>query len=93
MIIYCDVKYEQDLQIEVDKFTSFYAATDEKHNPNDEKSNLKNIKTRGIEVETWHFGQKYSNPMKDIKSVIVMVKTYLYIWDHGVGLSRLVELL
>ena len=87
-----EVNYEQDLQSEVDKFTSFYAATDEKHNPNDEKiKSLNIIKTRGIEVgHIFHFGQKYSNPMNATVSDSDGQNIPVYMGSYGVGLSRLV---
>ena len=59
-----NINYNDDLQKEVDKYTSFYAATEEKHDPNDHKKNINLVKTRGIEVgHIFHFGQKYSIPM------------------------------
>ena len=87
-----EVNYEQDLQSEVDKFTSFYAATDEKHNSNDEKiKSLNIIKTRGIEVgHIFHFGQKYSNPMNATVSDSDGQNIPVYMGSYGVGLSRLV---
>jgi prolyl-tRNA synthetase len=87
-----EVNYEQDLQSEVDKFTSFYAATDEKHNPNDKKiKSLNIIKTRGIEVgHIFHFGQKYSNPMNATVSDSDGQNIPVYMGSYGVGLSRLV---
>ena len=46
-----NINYNDDLQEEVNKFTSFYAATEEKHVSNnfDDKDNTL-IKTKGIEV-------------------------------------------
>ncbi|MDC0228148.1 proline--tRNA ligase [Alphaproteobacteria bacterium] len=87
-----DVDYKNDLQKEVQKYTSFYAATDEKHDPKSYKKNSDNlIKTKGIEVgHIFHFGQKYSTPMKanvnahDGKNIPVFMGSY------GVGISRLV---
>lgn len=87
-----EINYERDLQNEVDKFTSFYAATEEKHNPNDKKiQSLKLIKTRGIEVgHIFHFGQKYSKPMNAIVNKNDGKNTPVYMGSYGVGLSRLV---
>ena len=87
-----EVNYEQDLQSEVNKFTSFYAATEEKHNPNDEKTKSLNIiKTRGIEVgHIFHFGQKYSNPMNATVSDNDGQNIPVFMGSYGVGLSRLV---
>ena len=87
-----EVDYTKDLQKEVQKYTSFYAATDEKHDPKTYKNNSDDlIKTKGIEVgHIFHFGQKYSTPMKanvntdDGKSIPVFMGSY------GVGISRLV---
>ena len=87
-----EINYERDLQNEVDKFTSFYAATEEKHNPNDKKiQSLNLIKTRGIEVgHIFHFGQKYSKPMNAIVNKNDGKNTPVYMGSYGVGLSRLV---
>lgn len=87
-----EINYERDLQNEVDKFTSFYAATEEKHNHNDKKiQSLNLIKTRGIEVgHIFHFGQKYSKPMNAIVNKNDGKNTPVYMGSYGVGLSRLV---
>ena len=89
---FTNINYDDDLQEEVNRFTSFYAATDEKHDATNFDSSDKNlIKTRGIEVgHIFHFGQKYSLPMranitdKEGKNISVFMGSY------GVGLSRLV---
>ena len=63
---FSNINYNDDLQEEVNKFTSLYAATEEKHDASnfDNKNNTL-IKTRGIEVgHIFHFGQKYSLPMR-----------------------------
>ncbi len=89
---FSNVNYADDLQREVNKYTSLYAATEEKHVASnfDNKYNSL-IKTRGIEVgHIFHFGQKYSLPMnatitdRDGKNISVFMGSY------GVGLSRLV---
>ena len=87
-----EINYEENLQNEVDKFTSFYAATEEKHNPNDNKiQSLNLIKTRGIEVgHIFHFGQKYSKPMNAIVNKNDGKNIPVYMGSYGVGLSRLV---
>ena len=61
-----NINYNDDLQEEVNKFTSFYAATEEKHDASDfDNKRITLIKTRGIEVgHIFHFGQKYSLPMR-----------------------------
>ena len=86
------IDYNSSLQKMVDGYTSFYAATDEKHNPEKCKVNKKDlIRAKGIEVgHIFHFGQKYSIPMnakvnnEDGKSIPV------YMGSYGVGISRLV---
>ena len=86
------VNYEDDLQGIVDKYTSFYAATEEKHNPKNfiNKDNSL-IKARGIEVgHIFHFGQKYSTPMKANVNNDKGQNNPVYMGSYGVGLSRLV---
>ena len=87
-----NINYEDDLQKEVNKFTSFYAATEEKHDPsNFDDINNTLIKTRGIEVgHIFHFGQKYSLPMRATISDKVGENTAVFMGSYGVGLSRLV---
>ena len=84
------ISYEENLQPIVDKFTSLYAATDEKHEPSlIKKSDL--LETRGIEVgHIFHFGAKYSNAMG---AKVVMPDgnlTSVYMGSYGIGVSRLV---
>ena len=84
------ISYEENLQPIVDKFTSLYAATDEKHDPSlIKKSDL--LETRGIEVgHIFHFGTKYSNAMG---AKVVMSDgnlTPVYMGSYGIGVSRLV---
>ena len=84
------ISYEENLQPIVDKFTSLYAATDEKHEPSlIKKSDL--LETRGIEVgHIFHFGTKYSNAMG---AKVVMSDgnlTPVYMGSYGIGVSRLV---
>ena len=87
-----DISYEQDLQPVVDKFTSIYAKTDEKHEDDScdvPASDL--LEKRGIEVgHIFYFGTKYSEPMgasvqgKDGKP------QPLHMGSYGIGVSRLV---
>ncbi len=87
-----NVNYSDDLQKEVNKYTSFYAATEEKHDPKifNGKDN-KLIKTRGIEVgHIFYFGQKYSAPMKALISNSEGKKIAPFMGSYGVGISRLV---
>jgi prolyl-tRNA synthetase len=85
--------FDGDLQSVIDRYTSFYAATEEKHdNAEFEKTTSAGdrIAARGIEVgHIFFFGTKYSAPMKatvagpDGKDVPVEMGSY------GVGVSRL----
>lgn len=82
----------EELQAIVDKWTSFYAAADEMHDP--EACDVAEgdlISRRGIEVgHIFHFGEKYSKAMgaavtgPDGKEVIVSMGSY------GIGVSRLI---
>ena len=86
-----NIDYNSDLQKEVNKYTSFYAATEEKHNPNDYSNKVNLVKTRGIEVgHIFHFGQKYSIPMNASVSDSEGKNIFPYMGSYGVGLSRLV---
>ena len=86
------INYNDDLQEKVNKFTSFYAATEEKHDANDfNNKNNTLIKTRGIEVgHIFHFGQKYSLPMRATISDRQGDNIPVFMGSYGVGLSRLV---
>ena len=87
-----DVDYAADLQLIVNKWTSLYAATDEKadeaqhHELGDDL-----VTARGIEVgHIFYFGDKYSKAMgatvagPDGKDVVIEMGSY------GIGVSRLV---
>ena len=86
------IDYKSDLQPTVDKWTSLYAATDEKHDKSQENVlGDKLISARGIEVgHIFYFGKKYSQSMnarvsdRDGNMVSVEMGSY------GIGVSRLV---
>jgi len=81
------------LQAIVDKWTSLYAATADKHDaaafaklPPD-----KRVSARGIEVgHIFHFGTKYSEPMKAIVTGPDGVDRPVQMGSYGIGPSRLV---
>jgi prolyl-tRNA synthetase len=81
------------LQATVDKWTSLYAATSEKHDaaafakiPTD-----KQVSARGIEVgHIFYFGTKYSEPMKAVVSGPDGVERPVHMGSYGIGPSRLV---
>jgi prolyl-tRNA synthetase len=87
-----DIDWEGDLEPEVSRRTSLYAASDEMHEPAkfEALAPEKRMTARGIEVgHIFYFGEKYSGPMKanvagpDGRDVAVQMGSY------GVGVSRL----
>ena len=90
-----DVNFDDTagLQAIVDKWTSLYAATSEKHEA--EKfatiAAEKQVSARGIEVgHIFHFGTKYSEPMKAVVSGPDGVEYPVHMGSYGIGPSRLV---
>ena len=87
------IDYDSDLQPLVDKWTSLYAAADDKHDVGAFQTEVpegSRVETRGIEVgHIFYFGAKYSEAMgatvqdADGKSVAVQMGSY------GIGVSRL----
>jgi prolyl-tRNA synthetase len=81
------------LQSIVDKWTSLYAATSEKHDgaafealPPDRR-----VSARGIEVgHIFYFGTKYSEPMKAVVTGQDGVERPVHMGSYGIGPSRLV---
>jgi prolyl-tRNA synthetase len=80
------------LQAIVDKWTSLYAATSEKHDPAAfAKLGSKGLSARGIEVgHIFHFGTKYSEPMKAVVTGPDGVDRPIHGGSYGIGPSRLV---
>jgi prolyl-tRNA synthetase len=80
------------LQAIVDKWTSLYAATSEKHDPAAfAKLESKGLSARGIEVgHIFHFGTKYSEPMKAVVTGPDGVDRPIHGGSYGIGPSRLV---
>jgi prolyl-tRNA synthetase len=80
------------LQAIVDKWTSLYAATSEKHDPAAfAKLGSKGLSARGIEVgHIFHFGTKYSEPMKAVVTGPDGVERPVHGGSYGIGPSRLV---
>jgi prolyl-tRNA synthetase len=81
------------LQTAVDKWTSLYSATSEKHEadtfarlPSD-----KQVSARGIEVgHIFYFGTKYSEPMKAVVATGDGSEKPVHMGSYGIGPSRLV---
>jgi prolyl-tRNA synthetase len=89
-----EIDYEKDVESIYNKYTSYYCATDEKHNDNDElyvKNKHNVVSQRGIEVgHIFYFADKYSKPFDlslldgDGKMTDVLMGSY------GIGVSRLI---
>ena len=86
------IDYKSDLQPTVDKWTSLYAATDEKHDKSQENIlGEKLISARGIEVgHIFYFGKKYSQSMNARVSDRDGNMVSLEMGSYGIGVSRLV---
>jgi len=87
-----DFNHVGRLQSIVDKWTSLYAATSEKHDPAAfAKLGSKGLSARGIEVgHIFYFGTKYSEPMKAIVTGPDGVDRPIHGGSYGIGPSRLV---
>jgi len=81
------------LQGMVDKWTSLYAATSEKHEP-DKYAALpadRQVSARGIEVgHIFYFGTKYSEPMRAVVTGPDGSEKPVHMGSYGIGPSRLV---
>jgi prolyl-tRNA synthetase len=76
----------------VDKWTSLYAATSEKHDAAafGEIAADKQVSARGIEVgHIFYFGTKYSEPMKAVVAGPDGVERPVHMGSYGIGPSRL----
>jgi prolyl-tRNA synthetase len=81
------------LQSIVNKWTSLYAATSEKHDPAGFAAIApdKQVSARGIEVgHIFYFGTKYSEPMKAVVSGPDGAEHPVHMGSYGIGPSRLV---
>jgi prolyl-tRNA synthetase len=81
------------LQTIVDKWTSLYAATSEKHDAAAFAGlpAASQVTARGIEVgHIFYFGTKYSAPMKAVVAGPDGVDTPVHMGSYGIGPSRLV---
>ena len=87
-----DISYGDDLQPVVDKFTSIYAKTDEKHEAETcDVPAADLLEKRGIEVgHIFYFGTKYSEPMGATVQGKDGKPQPLHMGSYGIGVSRLV---
>lgn len=82
-----------ELQVEFDKRTAFYAATDEKHQADSFNAldAAHQVTARAIEVgHIFYFGTKYSAPMKAQIQTADGKLGDIYSGSYGIGVSRLV---
>ncbi|GFZ78028.1 proline--tRNA ligase [Elstera cyanobacteriorum] len=84
-------KSAEELQSFVDWATGFYAATEEKHDPNAVPIPADRLHSaRGIEVgHIFYFGEKYSKPMNATITLADGSTTPMHMGSYGVGVSRL----
>jgi prolyl-tRNA synthetase len=88
-----DIDWDGDLETEVTRRTSLYAASDEMHDVArfDAMPADKQMTARGIEVgHIFYFGAKYSGPMKANVTGPDGKDTPVQMGSYGVGVSRLV---
>ncbi|WP_404378891.1 proline--tRNA ligase [Caenispirillum salinarum] len=87
-----DVDYGSDLQPIVDDWTSLFAATDEKYDPQAHPAVGEGIVTaRGIEVgHIFYFGTKYSGAMGAVVMGPEGDEAPVHMGSYGIGVSRLV---
>ena len=86
------VDYAADLQPLVDRWTAYYAATDEKHDPEACPVPETELRSgRGIEVgHIFYFGTKYTKPMKATVQGPDGEAVFPEMGSYGIGISRLV---
>jgi prolyl-tRNA synthetase len=92
-VLATDADYDSDLQPIVDRWTSLYAATDEKHDQAKFAAipEAKRVEARGIEVgHIFYFGTKYSAPMKAAVVDAEGKEMLVHMGSYGIGVSRLV---
>ena len=89
-----DLDYGADLAPIVDKWTSFYAATEDVHDGERYASEVPEgdrLHTRGIEVgQVFYFGTKYSKPLGAKVAAADGTEHFVHMGSYGVGVSRLV---
>jgi prolyl-tRNA synthetase len=88
-----DFEDREGLQAIVDRWTSLYAATSDKHDPAafDAIPAPDRVQARGIEVgHIFYFGTKYSEPMKALVTGPDGAERPVHMGSYGIGPSRLV---
>jgi prolyl-tRNA synthetase len=85
-----------DLRTIVDKWTSLYAATSDRHDPAAfaKLPADRQISARGIEVgQVFYFGTKYSEPMRAVVTGPDGIERPVHMGSYGIGPTRLVAAL
>jgi prolyl-tRNA synthetase len=80
------------LQATVDRWTSLYAATSEKHDQAEFERlpDVSRVSARGIEVgHIFYFGTKYSEPMRAVVAGSDGVEKPVHMGSYGIGPTRL----
>jgi prolyl-tRNA synthetase len=89
-----NVDYDADLRPLIERYTAFYAATEDVHDAarfEREVPEARRLNTRGIEVgQIFYFGTKYSEPMKANVLGPDGVERPVHSGSYGIGVSRLV---
>lgn len=89
-----DADYDGDLAPVIEKFTQYYARSDEMHDANLFAENVpadKQITARGIEVgHIFYFGEKYSRAMNALVAGPDGKEVAVHSGSYGIGVSRLV---
>jgi len=87
-----DIDFDGDLEPIVERYTSYYAASDDKHDPaNCPVAADDLVSARGIEVgHIFHFGTKYSKPMDAVVASHEDKEVAVEMGSYGIGVSRLV---
>ncbi len=89
-----DIDYESDLTSIVDKWTSLYARTDDKHDQAAFEAEVpadKRLEKRGIEIgQVFYFGTNYSEKLGAMVSTADDSQVPVHMGSYGIGVSRLV---
>ena len=88
------IDYQGNLAPLVEEWTSVYARTDDKHDPDAfaaEVPEEKRVQRRGIEVgHIFYFGTKYSEPLGGLVTTDDGHQIPVHMGSYGIGVSRLV---
>ena len=93
-VLSTDIDYQSELKPLVDKWTSLYARTDDKHEQAAFEAEVpadKRLEKRGIEVgQVFYFGTKYSDKLGALVSTADDSQVPVHMGSYGIGVSRLV---